>query len=298
MLEGGEDPRFIARRMVILASEDIGNADPQALLVAVAAAQAVEHVGLPEARLNLAQAAVYLAPAPKSNASYPRARRRGRRRPRARPPASARRAPLGRLPRRRQARPRQGLPLSARGPRRLRGRLPSRRAEGPRLLHAFRQRRGDRRSEWLRIFGGCFVPYGRPIPCTRVSDPARERLTSIHWGRLEFFGGLFRYSSSCGGAAGARQRGFRRPAGGWLPPSLRARRGPDGVNGISGSREHVGGLGPSHFEDTGDEGARGDSTARAAVSLASSRIGFTSTGSSESRRPDSATSSRARWASR
>ncbi|HEX7083010.1 MAG TPA: replication-associated recombination protein A [Gaiellaceae bacterium] len=70
MLEGGEDPRFIVRRMIVLASEDVGNADPQALLVAVAAAQAVEHVGLPEARLNLAQAAVYLARAPKSNASY------------------------------------------------------------------------------------------------------------------------------------------------------------------------------------------------------------------------------------
>jgi putative ATPase len=68
MLEGGEDARFIARRMVILASEDIGNADPQALVVAVAAAQAVEHVGLPEAQLNLAQAALYLALAPKSNA--------------------------------------------------------------------------------------------------------------------------------------------------------------------------------------------------------------------------------------
>jgi putative ATPase len=70
MLEGGEDARFVVRRMIVLASEDIGNADPQALLVAVAAAQAVEHVGLPEARLNLAQAAVYLARAPKSNASY------------------------------------------------------------------------------------------------------------------------------------------------------------------------------------------------------------------------------------
>jgi putative ATPase len=70
MLEGGEDPRYIARRMIVLASEDIGNADPQALVVAVAAAQAVEHVGLPEARLNLAQAAIYLARAPKSNASY------------------------------------------------------------------------------------------------------------------------------------------------------------------------------------------------------------------------------------
>jgi putative ATPase len=69
MLEGGEDPRFVARRMIILASEDIGNADPRALLVATAAAQAVEYVGLPEARLNLAQASIYLARAPKSNAS-------------------------------------------------------------------------------------------------------------------------------------------------------------------------------------------------------------------------------------
>jgi putative ATPase len=68
MLESGEDPRFVARRMIIFASEDIGNADPRALLVAVAAAQALEHVGLPEARLNLAQAAIYLARAPKSNA--------------------------------------------------------------------------------------------------------------------------------------------------------------------------------------------------------------------------------------
>jgi putative ATPase len=67
MLEGGEDPRFIVRRMVILASEDIGNADPAALGVAVAAAQAVEHVGLPEARYALAQAAIYLSLAPKSN---------------------------------------------------------------------------------------------------------------------------------------------------------------------------------------------------------------------------------------
>jgi putative ATPase len=70
MLEGGEDPRFIARRMVILASEDIGNADPQALLIADAAARAVDRVGLPECALNLAQAAVHLALAPKSNASY------------------------------------------------------------------------------------------------------------------------------------------------------------------------------------------------------------------------------------
>ncbi len=69
MLEGGEDPRFIARRMVILASEDIGNADPQALVVANAAGAAVDRVGLPECALNLAQAAAYLALAPKSNAS-------------------------------------------------------------------------------------------------------------------------------------------------------------------------------------------------------------------------------------
>jgi putative ATPase len=68
MLEGGEDPRFLARRMVIAASEDVGEADPTALLLAVAAAHALEHVGLPEAQLNLAQAAIHLARAPKSNA--------------------------------------------------------------------------------------------------------------------------------------------------------------------------------------------------------------------------------------
>ncbi len=70
MLEGGEDARFIARRMVILASEDVGNADPQALQLAVATAHAVEHVGLPEAVHALAQCAIYLALAPKSNAAY------------------------------------------------------------------------------------------------------------------------------------------------------------------------------------------------------------------------------------
>jgi len=70
MLEGGEDPRFIVRRMIILASEDIGNADPQALVVAVAAAHAVEHVGLPEGQHALAQAAVHLSLAPKSDAAY------------------------------------------------------------------------------------------------------------------------------------------------------------------------------------------------------------------------------------
>ena len=69
MLEGGEDPRFIARRMIVLASEDVGNADPQALQVATAAAQAVEHVGMPECQFALAQAAIYLSLAPKSDAA-------------------------------------------------------------------------------------------------------------------------------------------------------------------------------------------------------------------------------------
>ena len=70
MLDGGEDPLFIARRMVILAAEDIGNADPRALQVAVATQQAVHLIGLPEGRIPLAQAATYLATAPKSNAAY------------------------------------------------------------------------------------------------------------------------------------------------------------------------------------------------------------------------------------
>ena len=70
MLEAGEDPLYIVRRMVRFASEDIGNADPQALLVAVAAMQAVHFIGMPEGNLALAQAAVYLATAPKSNALY------------------------------------------------------------------------------------------------------------------------------------------------------------------------------------------------------------------------------------
>ena len=69
MLEAGEDPRFIARRIVICASEDVGNADPQALVVAAAALQATEFVGLPECQLALAQAIIYIATAPKSNAS-------------------------------------------------------------------------------------------------------------------------------------------------------------------------------------------------------------------------------------
>lgn len=70
MVHGGEDPKFIARRIMIFASEDVGNADPQALLIAHAAFKAAESIGWPECRINLAQAAVYMALAPKSNASY------------------------------------------------------------------------------------------------------------------------------------------------------------------------------------------------------------------------------------
>ncbi len=70
MLEGGEDPKFIARRLVIFASEDVGNADPMGLVVATAVAQAVQFVGLPEAQINLAQGTTYLATRPKDNASY------------------------------------------------------------------------------------------------------------------------------------------------------------------------------------------------------------------------------------
>lgn len=70
MIYAGEDPRFIARRIIIAASEDVGNADPMALLIATSAAKAVEIVGMPEARIILAQAAIYVANAPKSNACY------------------------------------------------------------------------------------------------------------------------------------------------------------------------------------------------------------------------------------
>ncbi len=69
MLEAGEDPRFIARRIAILASEDIGNADPRAIMVAAAAYDIVERIGMPECQLTLAQAAIYMATTPKSNAS-------------------------------------------------------------------------------------------------------------------------------------------------------------------------------------------------------------------------------------
>jgi putative ATPase len=100
MLEGGEDARFIVRRMVIFASEDIGNADPGALRLATAAAAAVEHVGLPEASYALAQTAIYLALAPKSNAAgraLAAARRHVREHGAAAVPSYLRSGPLGDL---------------------------------------------------------------------------------------------------------------------------------------------------------------------------------------------------------
>ena len=143
MLEGGEDARFIARRMIILASEDIGNADPQALPMAVAAAHAVEHVGLPEGQYALAQAAIYLSLAPKSDAvkrAIGEARGHIREAGAARPPAALQ---SGRLPGRRRAGPRRRLRLPARpsGSRQRAGAPPAR-PRGRALLPA--RRRGSR----------------------------------------------------------------------------------------------------------------------------------------------------------
>ena len=142
MLEGGEDARFIARRMIVLASEDIGNADPRALLVAVAAAQAVEHVGLPEARLNLSQAAIYLARAPKSNASYVALNRAAadvQERGAARPPKSLR---DGSWYGRRSSGTAKGYVYPHDDPRGFETSYLPEELEGPALLRAVGQRRG------------------------------------------------------------------------------------------------------------------------------------------------------------
>ena len=136
MLEGGEDARFIARRMIVLASEDIGNADPQALVVAIAAAHAVEYVGLPEARLNLSQAAIYLALAPKSNASYvaiKEATADVREGGNTRPPKALRDA---HYPGAKKLGHGEGYIYPHDDPGRVRRRLPPRRAEGQEVLPA------------------------------------------------------------------------------------------------------------------------------------------------------------------
>ena len=179
MLEGGEDARFIARRMVILASEDVGNADPQALLVAVATAHAVEHVGLPEAQHALAQCAVYLALAPKSNASYLAlgAARRHIADHGAAPPPGA--AADRRLPRGAQARARAGLRLSARrGGSRQRPGAHAGRAGEPPLLRARRRRagdggaaRGDPAGTRPGAVSARYDTIGRSYDATRGEDP-------------------------------------------------------------------------------------------------------------------------------
>ncbi len=145
MLEAGEDPRFVARRIVISAAEDVGMADPTALQTAVAAAQAVQLIGMPEGRIILAEAVVHLATAPKSNAAYLGINQADRRRPR-RPRQRHPRAPAGRpLSGVEAARPRQGLQVRPRRPA-CSGQpaVPAGRPGGPELLPAHRQRRRTR----------------------------------------------------------------------------------------------------------------------------------------------------------
>ena len=141
MLEGGEDPVYIARRIAILASEDVGNADPRALELAVACARVVELVGLPECTYALSQATAYLALAPKSNAagtSLGAARAAAQAHATARPPVRPARLPLPRCARARQ---RRRLPLPARRPGRVRRRgSPAARARRLALLRADRAR--------------------------------------------------------------------------------------------------------------------------------------------------------------
>ena len=153
MIAAGEDPRFIVRRLIISASEDVGNADPRALQVAVAAAQALDHIGLPEAQYALAQATAYIATAPKSDRSgaaysrrWPTSTRVGSL-PVPNPPPQRRR-PADEAPRHRR---RLSIPPRLRG-RRRRAAVPARRARRPALLPARRPGlRGDDRD-----------PDGRP----------------------------------------------------------------------------------------------------------------------------------------
>ena len=154
MLEAGEDPLFVARRIVILAAEDIGLADPQALSVAVAAQQAVSFIGMPEGFLPLSEAALYLATAPKSNSAltaYTAAKARGR--GDREPPGAT--APAQRRHRSRpRPRPRKRLPLRPRLPRpSSRAAPPARRARRTALLQAGHTRLRSRGREAPRIMG-------------------------------------------------------------------------------------------------------------------------------------------------
>ncbi len=223
MLEGGEDARFIVRRMIILASEDIGNADPRALVLSTAAAQAVEYVGLPEARLCLAQAAIYLARAPKSNASY-----------RALAAATADVREHGRLnpPDALRAASHPGVAALGRG-------------QGYLYPHE--------------------DPDGFAVDCL----PAALR-------------GATYYTPAGAGEEIERRRDGAAPGGDAEAPRP----------------ERPALRRPAVQRMRAPRALAASSTASAAVSFSRSRIGFTSTSSSESRRPDSATSSSARCASR
>ena len=163
MLEAGEDPRFVLRRMVIFASEDVGNADPQALVVATAALSAVELVGLPEGVLPLTQAVIYLALAPKSNralTTYAAARKLVKEHGALPVPAKLR---PGIERGRARARPRRVVQVSAR----LRGRV---RARGVPARRA--GRRADLRAERLRLRGRAGAPAGR---ARREEAPLTDR---------------------------------------------------------------------------------------------------------------------------
>ena len=194
MLEGGEDPRFIARRMVILASEDVGNADPQALPIAVAAAHAVEHVGMPECSARARPG----GDLPVARAEVERRDRGDRRRARATSASTARsaarlRCAPPRYPGAKSARPRPGLRLPARrGPRACRRRSCCRtRSPAPASTSRGRARRrwpsdspssggceGARRSRWTSSRSRSRCPTRRSPTCasgsrrTRWPDPA------------------------------------------------------------------------------------------------------------------------------
>ena len=224
MLEAGEDPRFIARRIVIAASEDVGMADPTALQTAVAAMHAVAQIGMPEARIILAQAVVHNALAPKSNAAYPGINeaiadiRAGQGRPRAAAPARQR------VRRRRAARARRGLRLRPRRARRGRARSSTSRTTcTARPTTTGRptaaSRSGSRpRWEWLRELGSA-VGNDLSHKGPGCWNPTRDvwHIYAVSWRE--------RHISAPGGTSSGRMR-----PGSWQP---RAGRTP------SGRRAHV-----------------------------------------------------------